>query len=167
MIKLLNGAAAFLLRDGEYLLMKRAPGKAIAPGVWSGVGGKLEQWELNDPRAACLREVEEETGIPPAHIFDLGLRYVIVRRSRDTIRQTYVYFGSTDMDPTVATDEGELHWIPAGELLDRTYTQTFAHMLRHFVERPDAGRVIVGVAGNEDGACRMSWTAVEDFDGNE
>jgi len=167
MIKLLNGAMAFLSRDGEYLLMKRSPDKKISPGVWSGVGGKLERWELNDPRAACLREVEEETGIPSAHIFGLALRYVIIRRSRDTIRQTYIYFGETDMDPTIATGEGELHWVPVGALLDRAYTQTFAHMLQHFVERPDAGRVIVGVAGNEGGACRMCWTPVEDFDGDE
>lgn len=42
--------------------MKRAPGRAIAPGVWSCVGGHIEPNELNNPLSTCLREVFEETG---------------------------------------------------------------------------------------------------------
>jgi 8-oxo-dGTP diphosphatase len=80
MINLSIGAAAFLKRGDEYLLMKRADNRKIAPGVWSAVGGKLETYELNDPQAACLREVQEETGITAVQIYNLKLRYVIVRR---------------------------------------------------------------------------------------
>lgn len=102
-MKLFSGAAAFLWRDGRCLLMKRSPAKQIAPGVWSGVGGKLEQEELNDPRMACLREIEEKTGIPPSRIFGLALRDVIIRRRRDTLRQSYIYIGRTDRNPTIGT----------------------------------------------------------------
>jgi 8-oxo-dGTP diphosphatase len=163
-INLSNGAAAFLKRGDEYLLMKRADNRKIAPGVWSSVGGKLKTNELSDPQAACLREVQEETGITADHIRNLALRYVIVRRYRDTIRQTYVYFGETAAEPTVATDEGELFWIPESELLNRTYTATFTAMLAHYLTTPDAKRVIVGVAENDGGDCRMVWSAIEDFD---
>jgi 8-oxo-dGTP diphosphatase len=162
MINLSNGAAAFLRSGDEYLLMKRADSRRIAPGVWSAVGGKMERDELNDPQAACLREIEEETGI--TQIRDLTLRYVIIRRYRDTIRQTYIYFGETDEEPSVTTDEGELHWISESELLDRTYTKTFAAMLRHYLTTPDPERVIVGAAENEIGECRMVWSAIEDFE---
>jgi 8-oxo-dGTP diphosphatase len=62
MINISNGAVAFLKRGDDYLLMKRADNRKIALGVWSAVGGKLEPYELNDPQAACLREVQEETG---------------------------------------------------------------------------------------------------------
>ena len=109
MITLSNGAAAFLRRGNEYLLMKRADNRKVAPGVWSAVGGHMEYGELNDPQAACLREIEEETGITAAQIRNLTLRYVVMRRYRDVIRQTYIYFGETDAEPGVTTDEGKLH----------------------------------------------------------
>jgi 8-oxo-dGTP diphosphatase len=163
-INLSNSAAAFLKRGNEYLLMKRAENRKISPGVWSCIGGKFETYELNDPQAACLREVKEETGITDDQIHNLALRYVIVRRYRDTIRQTYIYFGETDAELTVTTDEGELYWIPESELLNRTYTVTFTAMLEHYLQTPDMERVIVGVAENCNGVCHMIWSAIEDFE---
>lgn len=163
-ITLSNGVAAFLRHSDKYLLMKRAPNRKIAPGVWSSVGGKMERNELNDPRAACLREVWEETGISAEQIRNLTLRYVILRRYRNTIRQTYIYFGETDAEPIITTDEGELHWIPASNLLNRTYTATFAAMLEHYLTTPDTERVIIGVAENDSGVCRMAWWAIEDYE---
>lgn len=163
-INLSNSAGAFLLRDGHYLVMKRSPNKIISPGVWSTIGGKLEQHELNDPKAACLREIEEETGITAEHIFALKLRYLIIRRFENTIRQSYIYFGETDIENVIDTDEGELAWVPENELLNRTYTKTFGLMLKHYAQTPDEERVVVGVAENDNGQCRMTWSAVEDFD---
>jgi len=163
-ITLSNSAAAFLVRDGNYLLINRSMQKEVAPGVWSGVGGKFEQYELNDPKAACLREIEEETGITHEHIFNLTLRYIIIRRYRNTIRQSYIYFGNTDIESVADTDEGELVWVCQNDLLNRTYTKTFELMLRHFTKTPDNGCVIVGVAENDNGQCRMNWSSAEDFD---
>lgn len=163
-VTLSSGTAAFLKHGNDYLLMKRAPNRIIAPEVWSGVGGKLERDELNDPQVACLREIEEETGIIADQIHDLTLRYVILRRYRSTIRQTYIYFGETDAEPTIATDEGELHWIPENELLDRIYTATFAAMLEHYLIMPDLEHVVVGVAESRNGKCTMIWSAIEDFE---
>lgn len=108
-ITLTNGTAAFLRHGGNYLLMKRAPNRKIAPDVWSGVGGHMERGELNDPQTACLREIWEETGITAEQIRNLTLRYIIVRRYRDTIWQTYIYFGETDSELTDKTDDGKLY----------------------------------------------------------
>jgi len=164
MITLLNGTAAFIKRDNRYLLMKRESNRKIAPDVWSGLGGKIEAHEMNDPKAACLREIVEESGISADQINGLALRYIIMRRHRNTIRQTYVYFGVTDALPTVSTDEGALSWIPENELLDRTYTSTFYAMLDHYTKMPDTECVVVGVAENDNGVCRMIWSKIEDFE---
>ena len=163
-ITLQSGAAAFLKHNGHYLLMERAPGRKIAPGVWSGVGGHIEPYEINDPFSSCLREIYEETGITREHIFNLKLRYIIIRRWKDTIRQNYIYFGETDTLEFKDSDEGTLYWIPESALFNREYTKTFDAMLRHYTNTPDKlGRVVVGVAENDDGRLRMTWSAVEDF----
>lgn len=163
-INLSNGAAAFLRHGDKYLLMKRAANRRVAPNVWSGVGGHMERDELNDPEATCLREVWEESGITAELIHNLTLRYIIIRRYRDTIRQTYIYFGETDAEAVDKTDEGKLYWIPESELLNRTYTATFAAMIGHYLKTPDSKRVIVGVAENDNGKCSMVWSAIEDFE---
>jgi 8-oxo-dGTP diphosphatase len=164
MITLLNGAAAFLRRGDKFLLLKRADNRKFAPGLWGGVGGKFENGELNDPHAACLREILEETGIASMEIENLRLRYIILRRKGDVIWQSYIYFGETNAEPSIVTDEGTLHWVPQEELLNRTFTATFTHMLRHYLAHQDEERVTVGAATNVNGECVINWTAVEDFD---
>ncbi len=116
MIILQNGTAAFLHHDGKYLLIKRSKDKKTAPGVWSGIGGAIEPHELNNPEAACLREIKEETGISAEYIMNLRLRYIIIRRTANTMRQNYIYFGETDIEHFTDTVEGELHWIPENDL---------------------------------------------------
>jgi 8-oxo-dGTP diphosphatase len=164
-IILQNSAVAFLKHEGCYLLMKRSPNRSIAPGLWSGVGGHIEPHELNDPKSACLREIYEETGIKKENIFNLELRYVIIRRAKDTLRQNYVYFGETDIAKVIDTDEGTLHWIDENELLNREFTKTFDAMMKHYIYYGGKEkRVIFGVAENSNGEPRMNWSVVEDFE---
>lgn len=168
MITLRNGAAAFLRNGDNFLLMKRADNRKIAPGVWSGVGGHMEPHEINDPMTACYREIEEETGIARSQIPALDLRYIITRRYQNEIRQSYVYFGETTATQVIQTNEGILHWVPTRELLARVYTQTYAAMLTHYVHRePSDTAVYVGVAGNDHGRLHMTWAKCEDFESAE
>ena len=81
MITLTNYVAAFLENNNQYLLMKCAINRKINPGYWSGVGGHIEKHEINDPLAACYREIEEESGITRDKIVSLDLMYIITRRS--------------------------------------------------------------------------------------
>jgi len=165
MITLRNGVAAFLHNNGKYLLMKRAETRSIAPGVWSGVGGHIEPDELNEPLTACYREIKEETGITRDKIASLDLLYIITRRSKDEIRQSYIYFGETKQNEIIQTDEGELFWISETELLNREYTKTFAAMLEHYTKRnPNDRFVNVGVAENDNGKLKMNWARCEDFE---
>lgn len=165
MITLRNGVAAFLHNDGRYLLIKRGAHKKISPGIWSGVGGHMEPSEINDPLLACYREIEEETGITKEHIPSLTLRYIITRRSQNEIRQSYLYFGETTQTEIIQTNEGELFWISANALLDREYSKTFAAALVHYTSRNVQDQTVyVGVAENENGLLRMTWSRCEDFD---
>ncbi|MCL2409375.1 MAG: NUDIX domain-containing protein [Oscillospiraceae bacterium] len=164
-ITLSSLAAAFLKHDGKYLLMKRSPERKHFPNIWSGVGGGVEPHEMDNPKLACLREIYEETGISEKQIFNLELRYIIIRRAKDLIRQSYIYFGETDTTDFIDTDEGMLYWIEENQLLNREFSKTYGEMLKHYTCTPDEkGRVVVGVVGNEDGNLRISWSVVEDFE---
>ena len=125
----------------------------------------MEAQEINNPLAACYREIEEETGIARNQIISLDLLYIIIRRSKDEIRQSYIYFGETAKTETIQTSEGESFWIPEDELLNRMYTKTFAAMLRHYSKRShDDAAVYIGIAGNCGGELKMNWSRCEDFD---
>jgi len=52
---------ALIWCDGKVLLLKRSKNKKIDPGVYSGVGGKVEPHESFYD--ALLREIKEETGL--------------------------------------------------------------------------------------------------------
>lgn len=164
MIRLQSISTAFLKNNNSHLLMKRAPDRQLAPGLWSGVGGKLEPCEYCDPYMACLREIEEETSIKPEYIKNLELRYIIIRRSGDIIRQNYIYIGETSKTAFTDTAEGKLHWKKEEDFADLEFTETFGAMLQHYFNTPDPhGRVVVGVAGNNNGSFSMTWGITEDF----
>ncbi|MCL2725485.1 MAG: (deoxy)nucleoside triphosphate pyrophosphohydrolase [Polyangiaceae bacterium] len=52
--------AGVVIEDGKVLLSRRKEGSHLA-GLWEFPGGKVESGE--DPRAALVRELEEELGI--------------------------------------------------------------------------------------------------------
>lgn len=164
MITLKNYVCAFLENNGDYLLMKRADDRDFNPGFWSGVGGKIESDELNDPFSACMREIGEETGIKNESIETLALRYIIIRRHKDVVRQSYIYFGKVDTRKFAETDEGLLCWIPKAELCEKKYTSTYAEMMKHYLSSfSDHNNVFVGTAENADGKLSMHWSKIEDF----
>lgn len=166
MITLKNYVAAFLKKESQYLLMKRAENRKLAPGIWSGVGGHIDPCEINDPESACFREIEEESGIHRDDILSLELLYIITRRSKNEIRQSYVYFGETIVLDIVQTDEGELFWVPQQELLKRQFTATYTAMLEHYTIRKVNDRAVyVGVADDDNGKLEMNFVRCEDFEG--
>ncbi|WP_438444307.1 NUDIX domain-containing protein [Gorillibacterium sp. sgz5001074] len=143
-------AVAMLFNGGDMLMMKRSPNRTLSPGMWAGVGGHLEPSELGDPRAACLREVEEETGLRPEEIRDLELKYILLRLNGTDLRQQFVYTGRTDRRDVATTEEGELHWIPKEEILNRDLPFVFRSLLAHWLSEEPSDAVWMGTATLED-----------------
>ena len=144
--------------------MERAADREQHATLWSGVGGKMEPSEINHPHTACLREVAEETGLAPSDVQGLTLRYVMLRRYKEIIRQSYIYFGNTQKSAVTDTDEGTLHWVPRENLIDKTFSSTYAQMLGHSLSSAaDDSCIFVGTAENKDEALRVCWAKIQDF----
>jgi len=105
-------AGAFLRWQDEVILMKRSEHKKIAPGMWSGIGGHIEPEDENSPITACLREIEEETGILPEQIEKLDLRYFTLCKNLNALHSIYYFSGILKEKPILReTSEGDLYWV--------------------------------------------------------
>lgn len=105
----------------EILLLRRAPSKAILPGLWQCVSGSLD----GDERvaAAALREVEEETGFSGSAIeafYDLDLVNQFHEPSYDAIVTAAVFAArvGASAEPTLSREHDEWRWVSADEAYD-------------------------------------------------
>ena len=101
---------ALIWADGKLLLLKRTDNKEIDPGVYSGIGGKVEPGE--DFYSAILREIKEETGLTE---FKSIRPYSITQHPYPPTNAEWVslYF-IVELEKQVqisATEEGEFFWI--------------------------------------------------------
>ena len=70
-------------RRVEFLLLRRAPGRRVMPGVWQPVTGKRHARE--SMLAAARREVREETGLAPRRWWALETMTLYPDVASDTI----------------------------------------------------------------------------------
>lgn len=144
MIKMRIMTGAYLFNDNKLLMLKRCKDRALASNLWTGIGGHVEAHEHNNPEESCLREILEETGIRRNQIEQLKLRYIVMRRSKDEIRQHYIYFGSTSQINFTDSNEGTLHWIDQSKVLNLEMPLTVNHMLKHYINNPSQQSVFIG-----------------------
>lgn len=107
------------LRDGDkVLLLKRREDKPIQPGVWLGVGGKVEPGE--ELAASACREFLEETGL---EVQDPVLRGTLTwtreKEGQYTGGVLYIFGASSYTGELIAeSDEGYLAWHNIADLPD-------------------------------------------------
>ena len=149
MIKTRNMTSIYLVRGNEILLLYRQ-GSRVADGLWTGsAGGHFEEYELNDPEACVLREMNEELGLNRKDIENLNLRYITLRRIKGEVRQNYFFFATLkETAPSdLSSNEGILKWFPIGEIaiLEMPYSAKF--VLRHYITiGKTSNEIYVGVA---------------------
>ncbi|MDW0118648.1 NUDIX domain-containing protein [Sporosarcina thermotolerans] len=147
---------AYLFHGNKILMLKRSKDRALASNLWTGIGGHVEANEHNSPEESCLREIFEETGIRRNEIEQFKLRYILMRRSEDEIRQHYIYFGNTSKKNLINTDEGVLHWIDHSKVLNLKMPLTVNHMLKHFLNNPDQKSLFIGSVNQS----KMEWSCL-------
>jgi 8-oxo-dGTP pyrophosphatase MutT (NUDIX family) len=112
-------AEVYILWNDALLMFKRSETKKKFPGFWSIPGGHIDEGE--DPLAAAIREVKEETGvlISPA---DIKLKVVAMHHHLDR-GEMYVAFAfvtQLKLEPTVLTssEEGTSHWVKTSDAMN-------------------------------------------------
>lgn len=167
-MKLRLMATAILFNGNDLLMMKRDPGRELHPNMWAAIGGHLEPEEMNDPTAACLREIQEETGFLQGDIEDLHMQYILIRRRENELRQQFFFIGRTRRRDAIQTREGELHWIPKEDVLhsERNIPFVYRALLEHYWEIGPAPHLWVGTAGWTDiqrpGTPALHWIPLID-----
>jgi 8-oxo-dGTP diphosphatase len=123
------------VRDGDAVLLLRRR-KPPNEGLYNAPGGKIERHE--DPYEACLREVREETGL---RLPSARLRAVLTVLTRATAAQWLLFVFTADRPAgpaeRVATDEGDLRWVPLAEVARLPVVTDIPLMLPHLFSPAD------------------------------
>ena len=110
----MNTTLCYLVREGKILMLHRTKKKNdLNAGKWIGVGGRFEPGE--SPDECLLREVREETGY---RLLSWRFRGIVTFDADDAPETEYMHlFTSADFDGAeTVCDEGELRWVPIGEV---------------------------------------------------
>jgi 8-oxo-dGTP diphosphatase len=161
-------AVAFLFNEEqEVLFLQKKQKDTFLAGFLVPIGGHIEGEEMNEPQKACLREIEEETGITSEYIENLEFKY-IVHRLKDTqeIRIQYVFFGNVLKNTKlIESNEGMLKWIGYNDIPKQNVSATTIEIIKHYKENGQAKeRVYVGSMKSLKGKPDITWGLLEDWE---
>lgn len=133
--KLRNMATIYIKKDNKMLLLDRI-GSKVVNRSWCGVGGHFEPDEVNDAKAAVLREMNEEIGLTENDLDNLDLRYIALRLINDELRINYYFFADLKDSAKINynCDEGILEWVSFDEVNSRKMPYTAQKVMVHYLE---------------------------------
>ncbi|EPY7704004.1 MULTISPECIES: NUDIX domain-containing protein [Bacillota] len=167
-MRLRQMAVAFLLsEEEEVLFLQKKQKDTFLAGFLVPIGGHIEGDEINEPQEACLREIEEETGLKSDCINNLTLRYIVLRvKGKQEIRIQYVFFGNVFKNATlIESDEGSLKWIDYKDIPNQNVSATTNEIVKHFNEiGKSTEKVYVGSMKSLKGNPEITWGLLEDWE---
>ncbi|WP_246586590.1 NUDIX hydrolase [Cytobacillus gottheilii] len=167
-MKLRQMAVAFLFSEKlEVLFLQKKQKDTFFAGFLVPIGGHIEGNEINEPLKACLREIEEETGLKREFIENLRLRYIVHRiKENQEIRLQYVFFGNVSRINTLSeSDEGSLTWVGYNEISSQNVSATTIEIVNHYKEiGKTTENVYVGSMRSLKGNPTITWGLLEDWE---
>lgn len=161
-------AVAFLINEEqEVLFLQKKQDDTFLAGFLVPIGGHIENDEFNEPKKACLREIEEETGIKGNQINNLTLRYVVHRaKEKQEIRIQYVLFGTVSKNSTlIESGEGSLEWFKFEEIAKQNVSATTNAIVKHYNDIGGSNEdVYVGSMKSLKGKPEITWGLLEDWE---
>jgi dATP pyrophosphohydrolase len=97
----------------EFLVLRRAPGRRVLPGVWQPVTGKRDARERTV--AAAVRELREETGLEPRRLWCLESVTTYFDATRDRLVVLPLFAAEVPANRRVAlsAEHDACAWLPA------------------------------------------------------
>ncbi len=131
---------------GEVLLLRRAKGEALYPGIWQLVTGGVQEGETS--LQAAQRELQEETGQEPVGFWVAPSTSSFYDLQQDTIVVIPLFAAQVGVDAEpVLSGEHDLHeWLEFGEAARRLVwpgqREGLAIIHSYIVSGAEAGRLI-------------------------
>lgn len=128
---------ALIFCEGKILMLKRADNKKVDPGLYGGIGGKVEPHESF--YGALIRKIEEETGLTE---FESIKPYSVTQHPYPPTDSEWVniYFivniaKQVEIKPT---EDGTFYWIDPKEALSLPTAQDIHDYLEILIKNPNA-----------------------------
>lgn len=132
----LRNMATVYIKNGDKMLLLDRIGSKVVKRSWCGIGGHFEPEELNDAKAAVLREMTEEIGLTESDLRNLALRYVALRNLKGELRINYYFFADLKENAVVNEEcnEGILEWVSLEKVNERKMPVTAQYVMKHYLE---------------------------------
>ena len=122
---MIDVVAAVVMRNGKYMIARRAPGKHLA-GYWEFPGGKIEEGE--SPEDSLQREIEEEFGVYAQVGAYLGEN---VHDYGDKTVRLMAYEATVVQDIHQSMDHDQIEWVELNQMDDYPLAPADVPLLRY------------------------------------
>ncbi len=121
-----NLSAIYIIKDNQVLLLYKEKSRLFKNPIWVTIGGHFEEIDKGNPLACAKRELHEEIGLTFDDFKEAQLKYVTIRKTKDEIRQQYVYMVYPKDGITIpdTCDEGKLEWVDIDKLSSKKISVT-------------------------------------------